>query len=103
MRLARRGGGHLRGDGECEGKRRRDGAELQRDGEGQGEHRDAKPTRSAQPTRINLQRHPKPGSRFLLEPGELAALVPPELEVPSLTGDWTPRDVHEARLVARRR
>lgn len=57
----------------------------------------------AQPTRTNLERHPKPGSRFLLEPGELATLVPAELEVLSLTEDWTPRDVHEARLVARRR
>jgi SAM-dependent methyltransferase len=57
----------------------------------------------AQPTRTNLERHPKPNSRFLLEPGELAALVPPELEVLSLTEDWTPRDLHEARLVARRR
>ncbi|MEW6432243.1 MAG: methyltransferase domain-containing protein [Myxococcota bacterium] len=57
----------------------------------------------AQPTRTNLERHPKPGSRFLLEPGELATLVPAELEVLSLTEGWTPRDVHEARLVARRR
>lgn len=57
----------------------------------------------AQPTRTNLERHPKPGRRFLLEPGELATLVPPGLEVLSLTEGWTPRDVHEARLVARRR
>lgn len=57
----------------------------------------------AQPTRTNLERHPKPGSRFLLEPGELATLVPAELEVLSLTEGWTPRDLHEARLVARRR
>ena len=57
----------------------------------------------AQPTRTNLERHPKPGSRFLLEPGELATLVPPGLEVLALTEGWTPRDVHEARLVARRR
>lgn len=57
----------------------------------------------AQPTKKNLERHPKPSSRFSLELGELATLVPSGLEVLSLTEDWTPEGRHEARLVARRR
>lgn len=56
----------------------------------------------AQPTRTNLERHPKPSSRFSLEPGELATLVPPGLVVLSLTEAWTDQGRHEARLVARR-
>lgn len=56
----------------------------------------------AQPTLINLERNPKPGSRHSLKPGELATLVPPGLEVLSLEEAWTPRGTHEARLLARR-
>jgi SAM-dependent methyltransferase len=57
----------------------------------------------SQPTRLNLERHPKPGSRFLLEPGELAALLPSELEVLVLSEGWTDAGRHEARVVAQRR
>jgi SAM-dependent methyltransferase len=56
----------------------------------------------AQPTRTNLERNPNPSSRFSLAPGELATLVPPGLEVLSLTEAWTDEGRHEARLVARR-
>lgn len=56
----------------------------------------------SQPTRTNLERHPKPGPRFFLEPGELASLVPASLAVVSLVEDWTAEGRHEARLVARR-
>jgi tellurite methyltransferase len=56
----------------------------------------------AQPTRTNLERNPNPSSRFSLAPGELATLVPPGLEVLSLTEAWSAEGRHEARLVARR-
>ena len=54
-----------------------------------------------QPTMRNLEKNPRPSARFLLEDGELAGLVPPELEVLSLEEGWH-GDRHEARLVARR-
>jgi tellurite methyltransferase len=54
----------------------------------------------AQPTRSNLQRHPHPSARFLLEDGELPRLVQ-GLEVVSYTEGWTDEGRHEARLVAR--
>jgi tellurite methyltransferase len=58
-----------------------------------------------QPTRSNLQRHPQPPARFLLEDGELPALVT-GLELVRHDEVWF-SDAgeparHEARLVARR-
>jgi len=57
-----------------------------------------------QPTRSNLQRHPRPPAAFLLEDGELPSLVK-GLEVVSYQEGWSsdgdePR--HEARMVARK-
>ncbi len=54
----------------------------------------------AQPTHSNLQRHPHPSARFLLEDGELPRLLQ-GLEVLSYTEGWTEDGRHEARLVAR--
>jgi tellurite methyltransferase len=64
-----------------------------------------------QPTRSNLERHARPPAAFLLEDGELPALVPPTLEVVRYHEGWFTDDPsappaearHEARLVARRR
>lgn len=56
-----------------------------------------------QPTRTNLERHPRPPARFLLEDGELPTLIPPDLEVVTLVEGWTEDGHHEARLVARKR
>ncbi|WP_309892812.1 class I SAM-dependent methyltransferase [Archangium sp.] len=53
----------------------------------------------AQPTRSNLQRHPHPSARFLLEEGELPRLLQ-GLELVSYTEGWTEEGRHEARLVA---
>lgn len=55
----------------------------------------------AQPTRSNLQRHPHPSARFLLEDGELPRLLQ-GLDVVSYTEGWTAEGRHEARLVASR-
>jgi SAM-dependent methyltransferase len=55
----------------------------------------------AQPTRSNLQRHPHPSARFLLEDGELPRLLQ-GLDVLSYTEGWTDEGRHEARLVASR-
>lgn len=55
-------------------------------------------------TRRNLERHPRPSARFLLEPGELPGLVP-GLETVRWHEDWTDEGAdgrHEAHLVARR-
>jgi SAM-dependent methyltransferase len=54
----------------------------------------------AQPTHSNLQRHPHPSARFLLEDGELPRLLQ-GLEVLSYSEGWTEDGRHEARLVAR--
>jgi tellurite methyltransferase len=57
------------------------------------------------PTRSNLQRHPHPSARFLLEDGELPGLVPGLTVVHHQEGWFNGGDgdpVHEARLVARR-
>ena len=54
----------------------------------------------AQPTRSNLQRHPHPSARFLLEDGELPGLLQ-GLEIVSYTEGWTEEGRHKARLVAR--
>jgi tellurite methyltransferase len=53
----------------------------------------------AQPTRSNLQRHPHPSARFLLEDGELPGLLQ-GLEAVAYTEGWTEEGTHEARLVA---
>ncbi|MCO5169092.1 MAG: class I SAM-dependent methyltransferase [Planctomycetes bacterium] len=56
-----------------------------------------------QPTRTNLERHPRPGPAHLLDDGEaarLAAGLP--LEVLRLDEGWLAEGRHEARLVARR-
>lgn len=55
----------------------------------------------AQPTRSNLERHPKPGSSHLLEDGELPGLVQ-GLEVVRYEEGWLDEGRHEARLVGRR-
>jgi SAM-dependent methyltransferase len=52
-----------------------------------------------QPTRKNLERNPKPGSRHVLEDGELPGLLG-GFEVLSYEERWF-GDRHEARLVAR--
>lgn len=56
-----------------------------------------------QPTVTNLERHAKPPRRFLLEPGELAALLAPlPIEIVRLEETWHASGHHEARLLARR-
>ena len=55
----------------------------------------------SQATRANLERHPHPGARFLLDGGELRSLVG-GLEVLSYAERWF-GDRHEARVVARKR
>ncbi|GMU01581.1 class I SAM-dependent methyltransferase [Corallococcus caeni] len=55
----------------------------------------------AQPTRSNLQRHPHPSARFLLDDGELPTLLQ-GLQSLSLTEGWTDAGRHEARVLARR-
>lgn len=54
-----------------------------------------------QPTRANLARHPRPGSAFVLEEGELPGLVR-GLEVVRYDEGWLEEGRHEARVVARR-
>jgi tellurite methyltransferase len=57
------------------------------------------------PTRSNLQRHPHPSARFLLDDGELPTLVGP-LTIVRYQEGWFPdqggQPIHEARLLARR-
>lgn len=55
-----------------------------------------------QATRRNLERHPHPRARFLLDEGELPSLLAPDLAVLRHEEDWFD-DRHEARLVARKR
>jgi SAM-dependent methyltransferase len=55
----------------------------------------------AQPTKRNLERHARPGTRFLVDDGELRALAR-GLEVVRYAEGWLD-DRHVARLVARRR
>ena len=54
-----------------------------------------------QPTRRNLERHPHPSARFLLDEGELPGLVR-DLDLVRYEEGWAD-DRHEARLVARKR
>jgi len=53
-----------------------------------------------QPTRKNLERNPKPGSRHVLEDGELPGLIG-DFEIVSYEERWF-GERHEARLIARR-
>jgi SAM-dependent methyltransferase len=55
----------------------------------------------AHATRRNLERHPRPGPRHVLEEGELPGLVP-GLEALRSEEGWLEGGRHEARLVARR-
>ena len=56
-----------------------------------------------QPTLRNLERHDRPGPRFLLEEGELADLVSGwPLQVLVLEENWGVEGRHEARFVGRR-
>ena len=54
----------------------------------------------SQPTRANLERHPRPTARFLLQEGELRSLVG-DLEILRYEEGWF-GDRHEARVVARK-
>lgn len=56
----------------------------------------------AHATRSNLQRHPRPGPRHVLEDGELPGLLGP-LEVLRSEEGWLESGRHEARVLARRR
>jgi len=53
------------------------------------------------PTRRNLERHPRPSARFLLDEGELLELVE-GLEMVRFEECWSEGGRHEARLFARR-
>ena len=53
-----------------------------------------------QPTRRNLERHPRPGADHLLEDGELRRLLK-RLDVVRYEEGWLEEGRHEARLVAR--
>jgi tellurite methyltransferase len=55
-----------------------------------------------QPTRKNLERHPRPGADFLLDEGELPGLLL-EMDVLRYEEGWLEEGRHEARVVARRR
>lgn len=55
----------------------------------------------AHATRRNLERHPRPGPRHVLEEGELPGLLP-GLTVLHQDEGWLEGGRHEARLVARR-
>jgi 2-polyprenyl-3-methyl-5-hydroxy-6-metoxy-1,4-benzoquinol methylase len=54
-----------------------------------------------QPTLTNLERHPKPSARFLLQPKELPGLVP-DLEILHYREGWLEGNRHEAILAARK-
>ncbi len=58
----------------------------------------------AQPTVLNLERHQRPGRRFLLELGELAATAQQmdDVEVLEASDGWRDSGRHEARLIARK-
>jgi len=57
------------------------------------------PASGSPTTTTNLERHERPSSRFLLDPGELPDLVP-DLEVVEFTEAWRSNNAHEAWLVA---
>jgi SAM-dependent methyltransferase len=56
---------------------------------------------AAHSTRTNLERHPRPGPRHLLDDGELPGLVP-GLDLVQSEEGWLEGGRHEARIVARR-
>ncbi len=57
----------------------------------------------AQPTRRNLERHPRPSARFLLEEGELSELVIQSgLDIVLAEEKWSPDGRHEAFVIAKR-
>ncbi|MDJ0960111.1 MAG: class I SAM-dependent methyltransferase [Acidimicrobiia bacterium] len=59
----------------------------------------------AHPTRRNLERHRRPGPRYLLDEGELASIVASwsDMEIITIEEGWTPEGRHEARVRARKR
>lgn len=63
---------------------------------------------ASQPTVRNLERHARPSVRWLLEEGEIDALVhvavdaDPDLRLVEATEGWTRQGRHEAHLVLRR-
>jgi tellurite methyltransferase len=56
----------------------------------------------SQPTVTNLERHPRPSRRFLLNDGELKDLLPKTFDILQFEESWA-CDRYEARLVAQRR
>lgn len=64
---------------------------------------------ACQPTVRNLERHPRPSARWLLDEGEIGALAAavtdedPGLEVLQVTEGWSDGGRHEGRMVLRRR
>jgi tellurite methyltransferase len=57
----------------------------------------------AQPTMVNLERHPRPSARFLLERGELEGWAcATGLEIVVSREGWNVEGRHEAELIARR-
>ena len=52
-------------------------------------------------TEVNLERHDRPGSDFLLDSGEVLTLLP-ALEILHHSEAWRPNGRHEAHLVGRR-
>lgn len=53
-------------------------------------------------TETTLERHERPGRRFVLDRGELPSLIGSPWEIERFDEDWRPNDAHEAWLVARR-
>lgn len=51
------------------------------------------------PTLRNLERHPRPGRRFLLDDGELANLIP-GLAIHHYREGWNPEGRYEAEIIA---
>lgn len=64
---------------------------------------------ACQATATNLERHERPGRRWVLDDGEVERFAhevtarDPDLEVLEVSESWTDEDRHEARLVLRRR
>lgn len=55
-----------------------------------------------QPTVLNLERHDKPGRRWLLEVGEIHELLDPRLELIVCDEGWSEEGRHEVELLARK-
>ncbi|MDG1846365.1 MAG: class I SAM-dependent methyltransferase [Acidimicrobiales bacterium] len=58
----------------------------------------------AHPTRINLEKHPHPSERFLLEAGEIYSLADElaSMRILKVNEQWRPSGRHEAWLVAQK-